>query len=1075
MKFIWSIISKDFFYYSSSPIIQIVVGCILLIFTAFLLKKTNALNFEFTQQRKLFFIILIIITPITSLFIGFEFEDLNILPIPFVPIEINYIFLPLSFLSLITAGIYLGPKYAVFLAFISGSLIGGYVSHNPFTIWLFVITTLLYTLLIRQNINIKFYNIFREPFVSYFVLILIYPFIEVIDSMFFVEGILSIRIEYYISHLGINWLVFILNFLFSALVAQIIKIFFPLIWVQPRYYKQPIRRRTLVSTINMIFIPVFVFSFSLLSIFSWYQSGNQIKNHQKELLKSQTERIDESLQVLFSTGRTLIEQYSKNKDLLFDDFKKIETDFKENINSSNFFDSLTLIDHDTNIITQYPKTDSYKIALTTNQKNRINLAFNDVSIQIYPVTSVGNTTTSQILFIIPIIDTNDIPCRVLIASTTPDNNPYFAPILSSISIIENSGGNSIILTPQNELIFADDNLDINSLFLEDNIENGFSKLIKINGVRQENYSIISNNTGWKIINFIPTHIAREVSVFSGNYISIFIGIFFIIIIILLNIFSYQLGIFINTLNENQTQNNKISKELSFLPIELQNLNNNYLFLKKEFKELLEMKDFFINLRSYTDFQITNEKNLDSILDEVLRFGAESARIIIFHKKNRFDSNNVIRSKGRLTSNFDDFDMKLLTIFDKQQLQSLNNKNEINNVFNQSKLIPEKILISKLFDENNEYGFIWSAYFHAHNFSEIELNFMKDISNIIVDLINLKKDPLVKNDITFFEESFIEHPDIIFNLNSNGIVENSNKKAKEILSIKINNSIDEIPIIKNNKRFYFMFRGSPEKFDQYELEWQDKIYFISVKKIHFSEDEYSWLCIMQDITSNRSKELNTSNLLLAVNKDFQNSLKIISDNVEMLSQFQNINSSMYYHLEKIQNQSNYLDSQIKAMFDKTKIDSGIKIYKDFSNLNEIVSKVLHRLQPDITQKSIKVIPNDLDKKIFVDKSFFGMVLFNIIENAIKNSKDKGSIEIKSNINQNNIEIYVIDHGNGIAPIDIENIFEPYYQINSNGINGQGLGLYISKNIVQKHGGEIICESKLGAGSIFKIILPNDTNQ
>jgi two-component system phosphate regulon sensor histidine kinase PhoR len=100
-----------------------------------------------------------------------------------------------------------------------------------------------------------------------------------------------------------------------------------------------------------------------------------------------------------------------------------------------------------------------------------------------------------------------------------------------------------------------------------------------------------------------------------------------------------------------------------------------------------------------------------------------------------------------------------------------------------------------------------------------------------------------------------------------------------------------------------------------------------------------------------------------------------------------------------------------------------------------------------------------------------VFANLLDNALKFSKDKGTITIAIQETEKEVIVKVIDEGVGINPKDIQYIFEPFHRgQDKGGKEGFGLGLAIVKAIVQGHGGRILVESEPGKGSVFTVFLP-----
>jgi len=123
------------------------------------------------------------------------------------------------------------------------------------------------------------------------------------------------------------------------------------------------------------------------------------------------------------------------------------------------------------------------------------------------------------------------------------------------------------------------------------------------------------------------------------------------------------------------------------------------------------------------------------------------------------------------------------------------------------------------------------------------------------------------------------------------------------------------------------------------------------------------------------------------------------------------------------------------------------------------------------KLIESIPNELT--IFVDMEMIKTVLRNLITNSIKFTEEGGSINVDTEQNSNEIIFSVTDTGVGMSQDKVNKLFDITEKTNTLGTNnetGTGLGLILCKEFVEKHGGKIWVESKLGEGSSFKFTLP-----
>ena len=120
--------------------------------------------------------------------------------------------------------------------------------------------------------------------------------------------------------------------------------------------------------------------------------------------------------------------------------------------------------------------------------------------------------------------------------------------------------------------------------------------------------------------------------------------------------------------------------------------------------------------------------------------------------------------------------------------------------------------------------------------------------------------------------------------------------------------------------------------------------------------------------------------------------------------------------------------------------------------------------------IKINNNIPGERILVDETKFCLALRNILDNALKYSQKNPRVELSVTKNTN-LEFSVKDNGSGISKKNIEKIIEPFFQANTTGSTmGFGLGLTISRKIMEAHKGSLKIQSELGKGSVFTLLLP-----
>lgn len=176
-------------------------------------------------------------------------------------------------------------------------------------------------------------------------------------------------------------------------------------------------------------------------------------------------------------------------------------------------------------------------------------------------------------------------------------------------------------------------------------------------------------------------------------------------------------------------------------------------------------------------------------------------------------------------------------------------------------------------------------------------------------------------------------------------------------------------------------------------------------------------------------------------------------------------------ETMNQQIDKLTNLTKTLLDLSKIQAEkFEMKKKLVPLQSIIDSAVQTIQ--YTEKTHKIIiQNTTSDKVFVDKDRIGQVIINLITNAIKHSPQANKVIIDISKKNNVAQVSVRDFGVGISPEKVGRIFERFYQISEGKmLEGLGLGLFISSEIIKQHEGKIWVKSKLGKGSTFSFTLP-----
>lgn len=180
------------------------------------------------------------------------------------------------------------------------------------------------------------------------------------------------------------------------------------------------------------------------------------------------------------------------------------------------------------------------------------------------------------------------------------------------------------------------------------------------------------------------------------------------------------------------------------------------------------------------------------------------------------------------------------------------------------------------------------------------------------------------------------------------------------------------------------------------------------------------------------------------------------------------------VEKCQNQLKNMASLIDRLLDVTRIRTGtFELVRESGDLSSLIREVVarHASAGSINRISLEVPPHI---ECLFDRMRVDQALTNLLSNAIRYGLGK-PIEVVATADEREIEIAIKDHGPGIAPNDLERIFERFERGDKRaGDMGLGLGLWITQQIAEAHDGRLRVESELGKGSTFTLTFPKRTS-
>jgi signal transduction histidine kinase len=313
----------------------------------------------------------------------------------------------------------------------------------------------------------------------------------------------------------------------------------------------------------------------------------------------------------------------------------------------------------------------------------------------------------------------------------------------------------------------------------------------------------------------------------------------------------------------------------------------------------------------------------------------------------------------------------------------------------------------------------------------------------------------------------------------------NPKAKKMLKSEeelVGKDLNDLELLNNFKPLVGFLKKKNGTIFRQEISFSENlIYQLTIIPLVSEKEELGKIVVLHDISREKLVERMKSEFVSLAAHQLRTPLSIIKWIIKMFldEDLGRLTREQKEFLEKAYLSNERMISLINDLLNVARIEEGRYVYKfvliDFVKL---INEVITSRQKLIQEKKIKFNfqePSEKVPLILMDPEKIKLVIENLLDNAIKYTKAEGTIQIalKRNFKEKEIEFEIKDNGVGIPQNQQERVFSKFFR----GFNvmkletaGTGLGLFISKNIVEAHGGKIWFYSKENEGTTFYFTLP-----
>lgn len=245
----------------------------------------------------------------------------------------------------------------------------------------------------------------------------------------------------------------------------------------------------------------------------------------------------------------------------------------------------------------------------------------------------------------------------------------------------------------------------------------------------------------------------------------------------------------------------------------------------------------------------------------------------------------------------------------------------------------------------------------------------------------------------------------------------------------------------------------------------------------TEDSSGIIILIQDITERQKLEDMQTDFVANVSHELKTPLATVKAYTETLMDGGVDEETTYHFLGIINNEADRMNRLVKDLLQLSRLDHNQERWNiKEGNIIPLLVSCTEKMQPIAEQKSQQLnslFDRQADFRVHIDRDRMEQVVLNVISNSVKYTEEGGRIDVDAYTEGGMLKIIVQDNGIGIPEDQLPRIFERFYRVDkarSRSMGSSGLGLAISKQIIEEHHGSITAESKAGRGTRMTITLP-----
>lgn len=1061
---------------------------VLLALLVYMLYRWRTFHPRWKRPAWIGFAVLLVLVPLTSLYIGARLSAPGALPMPGLPAESpGSAMMFFSALPWTLGGALLGPIPAALLGGLAGLLRGVWDTHQIFSILELAFMAALFSASLRQRFRTPLFRLLRQPLAAALLLIPLHILFLVLAALFTLSTSAAARLDFALSNMLVSTAAFAGEMLVAGLVCQLAGEILPSL-AGPKGTLLPSPAERSLETRFLLGSSAFVLLILVtLLVGIWLVAGRSARIMLRDRMSATAQSAAQSIPFFMETGQNLIARMSSDASLVTLGDPELSASLGRAMQTLPYFDQLFLLDAGNgSLLGGYPPEARSGFSLTPDEQAGLSLASQGVLMQVYPIPpGMAGEESARLSFLAGIQEEGAVK-RVLLGRSSLFTNPLTQPLLSSLGSLGDLDGAGLLLDEQQRILYRTTRQDVMSVYEGASLQQGLTENTAPDGTRRLVYTQPVPGRPWTVVLAIPAQQAQQLAINLALPLSLMI---FLLALVALLFLRLGLRVVTRSVRNLSYEANRIAGGQLDHPLPMEGVDE-VGQLRRAFEQMrisLQARMDELNHLLFVSQSVASslevEDAMKPVLDAMLSTGASCARVVlkpgVMIQEAGEESPEYFQA-GAAARKYAHLDEQVMGQAQAREVIAIPGLALARDFpLNLSMPNPAALLAVPLRYENRYYGALWAAYEQTRSFSQADIRFAQTLAGQAA--LAISNTSLYQNVVSSrrqLEAILNSTPDPVLVTDQHNRLLLANQAANHALGLDGGSSAGQPTERVIQQRVLFdLLQASTQQQQSAEIVLKDqRTYLATASTVKVDGQPVGRVCILRDVTHFKELDTMKSQFVSTVSHDLRSPLTLMRGYATMLPTVGEMNEQQQGYARKIITGVEDMTRLVNNLLDLGRIEVGVGLEVGNVAVLDILERVSGSLQPQAAQKNIELslqLPRDMPHAVEADAALLYQALYNLLENALKYTPPGGRVTLRTLSDPETITFEISDTGIGIPPEDLPRLFEKFYrgsQREARLQHGSGLGLAIVHSIAGQHGGRVWVESQPGQGSTFRLEIP-----